>query len=93
LTLGLADDTQDRQFALAMLDSLEINAQLGDFVKVTSNFKAKKSADGTYFLYFQTQHHVQRIYKSDCRGNASTDLKTCIEGGERRKWNVQGCRK
>jgi hypothetical protein len=47
LTLGLADDTQDRQFALAMLDSLEINAQLGDFVKVTSNFKAKKSADGT----------------------------------------------
>lgn len=47
LTIGLADDTQDRQFALAMLDSLEISASVGDFVKVTSNFKAKKSADGS----------------------------------------------
>ena len=28
LTIGLADDTQDRQFALAMLDSLDVNASV-----------------------------------------------------------------
>jgi hypothetical protein len=47
LTIGLADDTQDRQFALAMLDSVEISANINEFVKITSNFKAKKSVDGS----------------------------------------------
>lgn len=45
LTIGLADDTQDRQFPLAMVNSFELNASTGDFVKVTADFRSKKWAD------------------------------------------------
>lgn len=42
LTIGLADDTQDKQFPLAMIDSAEFNATTGDFVKVSCDFKSSK---------------------------------------------------
>ena len=47
LTIGLADDTQDRQFPLAMVNSFELNASTGDFVKVTADFRSKKWADAS----------------------------------------------
>ena len=47
LTIGLADDTQDKQFANALVDSLELNASVGDFVKATASFKSKKGTDAT----------------------------------------------
>lgn len=47
LTMWLADDTQDRTFALAMVESVSIDASLQDFVKVSTSFKAKQSADAT----------------------------------------------
>lgn len=56
LTLGLADDTQDRQFALAMLDTFEISANVGEFVKVNAGFKAKKSASGTLTPSYSTDY-------------------------------------
>lgn len=56
LTIWLADDTQDRQFALAMLDSLDISASIGDFVKITSNFKAKKSASWSLTPVYSTDY-------------------------------------
>ena len=47
LTIGLADDTQDKQFPLAMVDSLELNATTWDFVKATASFKSQKGIDAT----------------------------------------------
>lgn len=42
LTIGLADDTQDKQFPLAMVNSCEISAEVGDFVKANIEFRSKK---------------------------------------------------
>lgn len=42
LTIGLADDTQDKQFPLAMVNSLEISAEVWDFVKANADFRSKK---------------------------------------------------
>ena len=47
LTIGLADETQDKQFPLAMVDSLELNATTWDFVKATASFKSQKGIDAT----------------------------------------------
>ena len=47
LTIGLADDTQDKQFPLAMVDSLELNATTWDFVKANASFKSQKGIDAT----------------------------------------------
>lgn len=47
LTLALADDTQDRSFPLAMIDSFELSANVGEFVKITSGFKSKPSISAT----------------------------------------------
>lgn len=70
LTLWLADDTQDRRFALAMVESVEINASLQDFVKVSTTFKAKKSADATLTPSFSQEtafisKHVKAKIASD----------------------------
>lgn len=47
LTIWLADDTQDKQFALAMIDSMEVSAEVSDFVKLSVNFKSKKWANAS----------------------------------------------
>lgn len=47
LTLGIDDPWQDYQFALAMIESLEIKYERGKFVTYTANFKSKKGATAT----------------------------------------------
>jgi len=47
LTIGLADDTQDKQFPLAMVNSVEISAEVGDFVKANVEFRSKKGQNAT----------------------------------------------
>jgi hypothetical protein len=42
LTLSIDDPWQDYQFALAMLESLEIKYERGKFINYTANFKSKK---------------------------------------------------
>jgi glycine cleavage system H lipoate-binding protein len=42
LTIGVADDTQDKQFPLAMVNTVEIGAEVGDFVKANIEFRSKK---------------------------------------------------
>ena len=69
LTIWLADDTQDRQFALAMINSLELSAQVWDFVKASANFRSKKPANATLTPsyaedYAMLAKHVQ-VYFAD----------------------------
>lgn len=69
LTIGLADDTQDRQFALAMLDSLDVNASVWDFVKATASFRSKKSTTASLTPSYSTDiallgKHV-KVYIAD----------------------------
>ena len=47
LTLGIDDPWQDYQFALAMIESLEIRYERGKFITFTANFKSKKGATAT----------------------------------------------
>lgn len=47
LTIWLADDTQDKQFPLAMVNSFELNASVGDFVKASVDFRSKKWTNAT----------------------------------------------
>jgi len=47
LTIGLADDTQDKQFPLAMVNTLELTAETWDFVKANAEFRSKKGANAT----------------------------------------------
>lgn len=56
MTLSVADDTQDRQFPLAMIDTLELTANVGEFVKVNTGFKSKKSADATLTPVYWTDY-------------------------------------
>lgn len=56
LTIGLADDTQDRQFALAMIDKFELSAKVWEFVTIKSDFKAKKSADWSLTPSYSTDY-------------------------------------
>lgn len=70
LTIGLADDTQDKQFALAMINSLELSAEVGDFLKANANFKSKKGANATLTPSYSTDYamlakHVQVFLADD----------------------------
>lgn len=47
LTIGVADDTQDKQFPLAMVNTVEIGAEVGDFVKANIEFRSKKWSNAT----------------------------------------------
>lgn len=47
LTLGIDDPWQDYQFALGMIESLEINYERGKFIGFTANFKSKKGVTAT----------------------------------------------
>lgn len=47
LTLWYADDVQDKKFALCVVDSMELTADLDDFVKLNFGLKAKIWADAS----------------------------------------------
>lgn len=47
LTLGIDDPWQDYQFALAMIENLEIKFERGKFSSFTASFKSKKGATAT----------------------------------------------
>lgn len=69
LTIGLADDTQDKQFPLAMIDNAEFSAETWDFVKVNSSFRSKKWANASLTPSYSTDFallwkHVQ-VYLAD----------------------------
>jgi hypothetical protein len=62
LTIGLADDTQDRQFALAMLDSLEISAVLVTSWKWQAISKQRNQRTDLWRLHIQqTTHCLERM--------------------------------
>jgi len=56
LTLGIDDPWQDYQFALAMIESLEIRYERGKFISYTANFKSKKGATGTLTATYTTEN-------------------------------------
>lgn len=56
LTLGIDDPWQDYQFALAMIESLEIKYERGKFITYTANFKSKKGATGTLSATFTAEN-------------------------------------
>jgi len=69
LTIWLADDTQDKQFPLAMINSLELSAEVGDFVKASAWFRSKKGANATLTPNYSEDYamlakHVQ-VYLAD----------------------------
>lgn len=73
LTIGLADDTQDRQFPLAMIDSAEITAETWNFVTISSDFRSKKWNDATLTPSYSNDFallwkHVQVYLADDLSG-------------------------
>lgn len=73
LTIGLADDTQDRQFPLAMIDSAEITAETWNFVTISSDFKSKKWNDASLTPSYSNDFallwkHVQVYLADDLSG-------------------------
>lgn len=73
LTIGLADDTQDKQFPLAMIDSAEITAETWNFVTISSDFKSKKWNDATLTPSYSNDFallwkHVQVYLADDLSG-------------------------
>lgn len=56
LTIGLADGTQDRRFALAVLDTLELSSSIGGFVDITATFKSLQPADATLTPSYSTDY-------------------------------------
>lgn len=73
LTIGLADDTQDRQFPLAMIDSAEITAETWNFVTISSDFRSKKWNDATLTPSYSNDFallwkHVQVYLADDLTG-------------------------
>jgi len=70
LTLWVADDVQDKSFALAMIQSLDLNASLWDYVKISSAFKAKSDEDSSLTPSFSPEtsfiwKHVKAKFASD----------------------------
>ena len=73
LTIGLADDTQDKQFALAMINSLELSAEVWDFMKATADFRSKKWENATLTPSYSEDYamlakHVQVYLANDLDG-------------------------
>jgi hypothetical protein len=56
LTLGIDDQWQDYQFALAMIESLEIRYERGKFISYTANFKSKKGATATLTASYSAEN-------------------------------------
>ena len=70
LTIGIADDTQDKEFPLAMLNSLELNCEVWDFAKATASFKSKKGTNATLTPSYSEDYamlakHVQIFLADD----------------------------
>ena len=73
LTIGLADDTQDRQFPLAMIDSAEITAETWNFVTISSDFKSQKGSNASLTPSYSNDFallwkHVQVYLADDLSG-------------------------
>jgi len=69
LTIWIADDTQDKQFPLAMINTVEIGAEVGDFVKANIEFRSKKGANASLTPTYSTDYamlwkHV-KVYFAD----------------------------
>lgn len=56
LTLGIDDPWQDYQFALAMIEGLEIKYERGKFVAFSANFKSKKGATATLTASYSAEN-------------------------------------
>ena len=70
LTIGIADDTQDKQFPLAMVNSLELTWEFWDFLKATAWFKSKKGSNATLTPSYSEDYamlakHVQVFLADD----------------------------
>lgn len=73
LTIGLADDTQDRQFPLAMIDSAEITAETWNFVTISSDFRSQKGSNASLTPSYSNDFallwkHVQVYLADDLTG-------------------------
>lgn len=73
LTIGLADDTQDRQFPLAMIDSAEITAETWNFVTISSDFRSQKWSNASLTPSYSNDFallwkHVQVYLADDLSG-------------------------
>lgn len=81
LTIALADDTQDKQFPLAMIDSVEFTAEVGDFVKANAEFKSKKGANASLTPSYSPDYamlakHVNVYLADDLDGlDSATSIK------------------
>lgn len=73
LTIGLADDTQDKQFPLAMIDSAEITAETWNFVTISSDFRSQKWSNASLTPSYSNDFallwkHVQVYLADDLTG-------------------------
>ena len=73
LTIGLADDTQDKQFPLAMIDSAEITAETWNFVTISSDFRSQKGSNASLTPSYSNDFallwkHVQVYLADDLTG-------------------------
>lgn len=73
LTIGLADDTQDKQFPLAMIDSAEISAETWNFVTISSDFRSQKGSNANLTPSYSNDFallwkHVQVYLADDLSG-------------------------
>lgn len=57
LTIGVDDPVEgDLAFAGAMLESLEVSAEVGGFVTFTASYKSKKEASATHIVAYTTDY-------------------------------------
>ena len=81
LTIGIADDTQDKQFPLAMVNSFELSAEVNDFVKASVDFRSKKGANASLTPSYSTDYallwkNVQVYFADDLSGlDSATAIK------------------
>ena len=55
-TLAYADDVQDYSYALAVAKSIELNAELGEYVKATVEFVSKKGATASHTVSITSEN-------------------------------------
>jgi len=56
LTLWYADDVQDKQFPLCVVDSMDVSASPDDFVKISFGIKSKAPTDATLTPEYSTDY-------------------------------------
>lgn len=57
LTIFLDDGNQDYKYALAMVESLELDVSVGQFSKFTASFRSKKGDTATLSPSYTTENH------------------------------------